>query len=115
MKPFIHSINTPFGTYIYDVNQNAILKLSAEAQDSIKNDNYDNSEIKDLLQLGYFKENPIVTINHPFKNQVEDILSNNINNITLQLTQACNFFCRYCSFSGNGVLDRVHNSASMTW
>lgn len=115
MKPFIHSIYTPFGTYIYDVNQHSVLKLSSDAQDSIKKHNYDNSEIAELLQLGYFKENPLVTINHPFTNQVEDILSNNINNITLQLTQACNFFCRYCSFSGNGILDRVHNSTSMTW
>ena len=115
MKPFIHSINTPFGTYVYDVNQHSVLKLSPDAQNSIKKQDYNYSEIKELLKLGYLKENSIEKIQHPFTNKVEDILSNNLNNMTLQLTQACNFFCRYCSFSGNGILDRVHNGTSMTW
>lgn len=45
--------------------------------------------------------------------EIEERLSA-IRNITLNITEQCNFRCTYCTFSGNYVIGRVHNPKSMS-
>lgn len=121
MEPFVHTIITPWANYVYDVSTNTILKVNSETIKWIYNKQRDNlnistnKELHNLISHGYLKSNPITNICHPYYNIVQGYLENNISNITLQISQGCNFFCRYCSFAGKGVLDRVHANINMSW
>lgn len=121
MKPFVHIIRTPWGNYIYDVNKHSVLRVSNSTinwlYNNCPNDKSacDIDEVISLKNKGYLKENPILFVEHPFKNIINGYLDNNLNNITLQVTKGCNFYCAYCSFSGNGILDRVHQNTYMSW
>lgn len=122
MKPFVHMIGTPWGKYVYDVNMHTVLSISESTykklcQEEVQIDlcEKDCDEIRNLFNHGFLRENIITEIKHPFTDYIESYLNWNMNNITLQVTQACNFYCRYCPFSGNGILDRTHGNHQMTW
>lgn len=75
MKPFVHSVDTPFGKYVYDVNTHTVLELSEKAHSNLQCSQYNDQELQELLVDGYLKDNPIISIKHPFADQIEDILS----------------------------------------
>jgi uncharacterized protein len=105
--------------YLYDTNKNQILRLSnemyAEINRYLRSANYTSDAIVSLNKKGYLLENCIAKIEHPFTPFVENLLTRHISALILQVTQNCNFKCRYCSFAHDGDLTRVHTNKAMTF
>ena len=125
-KPFIKLFSCSAGKYFYDVNLNDIVEITdieyTYLYRFIHNDNslvsdLENSSldhITDLYNKGYFKAIYPEIIEHELTPYAKDYLNKRLQGVTLQVTQNCNFRCRYCSFSGNGYFDRKHNGMRMS-
>jgi CLI_3235-class bacteriocin maturation radical SAM enzyme len=103
--PFIHLFETPFGYYFYDVNKNTQLKISEESYRYLSessNHECDSTtvpeEINALRSKGYLSTQRPRRIEHPMTNRLEHELSNNVHQMTLQVTKQCNFRCAYCVY-----------------
>ena len=120
--PFVKLFKTPMGYFFYDVNKNDIIKINEclyeylekiVAELPVLDNSTIDQTIGQLKQLGYLS--PI----HPSKiynrscEYIEDYINNCQENVLLQITQDCNFRCRYCAFSGDGILEREHQHKSM--
>lgn len=118
-KPFVHFFETPKGKYFYDVNSNAIVRVTPQLYEymigktvcSKENINI-AKELEILIQTGMLSSDKWNTIEHPATNLLKENLDGSIEMLTLQVTQQCNLRCKYCPYSGS-YYNRVHNSASM--
>lgn len=120
-KPWIKTIKTPFGRYIYDVNRNEIISVNENVYNDLEyclnNEVYDSSdETKALIKNGFFtprirlEESEIL---HPLLKQK---LLRNMSMLCLQMTQRCNLRCEYCVYSEERNLgQRSHNNKSITF
>lgn len=119
--PFVKLIETCTGQYIYDVGTNSIIKVEKKTYSNLQRmmktgaDVSDDPVLKRLMERGYLSSKKIEKIEHPYTEWADDYLSNRIYEIILQVTQNCNFRCRYCTFSGDGRLDRKHSQKVMPW
>ena len=124
IKPFLYKSHY----YVYDAYSNFILNVSKDdylriieleqigENEYIKKHNFDLCDnVIHLINKGYFKSNFIDKIENPFINQYRDLLDSNVSDITLQVTRNCNFRCRYCSYSTNNNIGRVHDNEEMSW
>lgn len=105
--------------YVYDVNKDKIIKISNESynqlnENGMSSDFMYNNEIKNLMDKGFLSDYHVEIINHPSTDFVEDILNNNIQKLCLQITQNCNFRCKYCVYSGD-YETRGHQNKVMSW
>lgn len=126
MLPFIKLFSCKVGCFFYDVNKNDIVELSKSEYKFIlskimKNQNGDCfiignefGRLKELEKAGYFSINRPSKIEHELSPYISDYLTKRLQGINLQVTQDCNFRCRYCSFSGSGYYDRTHCDKSMS-
>lgn len=122
--PFIKLFNYPTGKYFYDVYKNVVVKVKEETYNKLQylckygdeNNQLDyNEEITELLKDGFLSEKKDNIIIHPYTDLCDDYIDKKVQNVILQVTQNCNFKCRYCSFSGEGYLDRTRKNISMSW
>lgn len=124
-KPFIKLFSCSAGKYLYDTNSNQILEISEESYGELLNymngnEDYEvqeqdwNEEIRNLIEQGKLSCLRPNVIEHELSPYVKQYLNKRVQGITLQLTQGCNFRCRYCSFSGDGYYDREHNGKRMS-
>jgi uncharacterized protein len=131
-SPFIHLFRTLESFYIYDVNTNRILKieeyvyrylkfiLASEIENTDKIElNITEEEtqnaigrIKTLQENGLLSNKRGKKIQHHLDRYLEGILSSCMENLVLQVTQACNLRCKYCAYSGD-YLNRPHGTLSM--
>ena len=74
-------------------------------------------EIQELMDNGYWAEKSVVEkVEHPYTRYIPILLERKINKITLQVTQSCNFRCKYCIYSENANRSqRTHSSKHMSW
>jgi len=106
--------------YIFDVNKNAILSVSDDAYSKIKNNPFIDKEsilleeINNLKRKGYLSTNRPKKILHPQTAMAEILLKHNIPRISLQVTQNCNFRCKYCVYS-DSYDNREHTIKKMEW
>lgn len=127
-KPFIQIFTTFNKYFLYDVNKNDCFEITNEEKiiiDELKEIGLKNfynkylhsdgiyKKMIDLISFGYFQPNYIEKIEHPLTNYCEDYLDGHCRGLILQVTQNCNLRCRYCSYSGDGNLDRKHNNKNM--
>lgn len=122
-KPFIKLFRTPNRKYFYEPNKNEFITISDESYDflqAVSND--DDSltmpkEIQELMDNGYLSEKSVVEkVEHPYTRYIPILLERKINKITLQVTQSCNFRCKYCIYSENANRSqRTHSSKHMSW
>lgn len=118
-KPFVHFFETPKGKYFYDVNSNAIVRVSSQLygylnggiEYSSENINI-TKELDILTQAGLLSADKWSSIEHPATNLLKENLNGSIEMLTLQITQQCNLRCKYCPYSGS-YYNRKHSSASM--
>lgn len=115
--------------YVYDTYNNRVLNVNKEQYkelvslfqkgiSSYISNHEENSASNDILQLmkkGYFRHQWIKDINNPEKPFVHAIINRGISKLTLQVTQDCNFSCRYCLFTKNNNIKRTHNKINMSW
>ncbi|GFZ33317.1 Cys-rich peptide radical SAM maturase CcpM [Clostridium zeae] len=126
-KPFIHPIKTPYGSYIFDVNTNSVIKVKEEVFKAIKDgrtDVFDENDVKNEIEVTIrnLKEEGLLSskrpkkIVHPEDRFLEYSLGHKVKKITLQVTQKCNFRCAYCVYSetANGK-QRTHSLKSMSF
>ena len=125
MKLFIKEGNF----YVYDTYNNLILRVNAGQYQELtklykygihwyKNLKTNMQSYKDIIMLlerGFFREPWIEKIEHPLTYLVEDIVTRKLNYMTLQVTQDCNFKCRYCLFTKNNGIERVHSTKNMSY
>lgn len=120
-KPFIHLFKTSIGNYLYDVNTDAILKISRNLYNYL--DNLDefadiDENLKEEIELlegnGFLKGKPNRIVKHPATDYINEYLENRVSSIVLQVTQNCNMKCSYCVYSG-GYKNRTHNNSNMTF
>lgn len=123
--PFIHLLKSRYGYYFYDVNMNEIVNISKETYQYlsklINNGYYQpllteivNKDEKRLKEAGYLK-NKHPSIEMPDMDNIEYYLNYKLHSLILQVTQKCNFRCKYCHFANDDVGYHNHNSLSMSW
>lgn len=104
--------------YMYDANKNKILTLSRQSFNEINeylhSPNYTSETITSLKRKGYLLESNIEKLQHPFTPFVENLLNTHTSSLILQVTQNCNFSCRYCTFANNSQTGRIHSKKAMT-
>jgi len=137
-EPFIKKLKTKDNFYIYDVNTNNILKTDLITW-SIIDDYPRRSQIAvENKWKSYFEKKSIIlaisnldkikkeenlfsslrpkTIRHNLsKKEIIYNLDNNINQLTLEITEKCNLRCTYCIYSGKFRYKRVHSDKSMSF
>lgn len=115
--------------YVYDLYKNEILSLSELQYQQVgileqcglkkfKNMNTNLPEYKDvisLIKVGYFSQSKIKKIEHPYSDKVGVLIDRCIQDLVLQVTQDCNFKCRYCLYAGNNDVERTHKNVHMDW
>lgn len=118
-KPFVYYFDTPKGKYIYDVNSNAILRVSSGLYEALKTERAfkdcgaeTKNEIEILAQAGMLSAKKWKAIEHPATGLLKENMDGSIEMLTLQVTQQCNLRCKYCPYSGS-YYNRKHGSASM--
>lgn len=121
-KPLIYLFEEIEKKYLYDANTNRIFNITDDIYDLLQNSLDENEiyklcernkDIEYLFKEGLLKKSYVKTIKHPLSNYIEDILENYVESINLQVTQNCNLKCRYCSYSGDGILDRKRSTSKM--
>ncbi|MDL2220303.1 Cys-rich peptide radical SAM maturase CcpM [Eubacteriales bacterium OttesenSCG-928-N14] len=121
--PLIHLFSSPKGYYFFETNKNTIVQVPKDTfyllHQLFSDTNVDTEKIlaspqlKDLTEKGYLSTKRPFEIEHLDTNNLEYLLSRKIEQLTLQVTQDCNFRCKYCSFSGTGKLQRMHTNKTM--
>lgn len=119
MSPIFKTLKTLNNYYVYDRNKNALITITADeyqilnrAEKKVSPDPEASKTIKKYQAKGYLLGNHITDIEHPCTQYVDCLLNNNIEQITLQVTQRCNLRCSYCVYSGK-FDNRVHSSVDM--
>jgi len=123
--PFVKLLHTPISGYFYDVGKNEIIRVDDKVYNYLQylmqgkepQADYETLSVINLLkEQGYLSENRPSIIEHPYTQYIQLFLERNIEQITLQLTQQCNFRCKYCIYSEDKNLkQRSHSSKRMTW
>lgn len=130
--PFVKLFKSKYGYYFYDVNTNRIVKIKKESYFNLekalrvsKEDSNSceidqilsaDAELKQLINEGLLKCKYPEKIEMPESPKIPYFLKNKLHNLTLQVTQQCNFRCRYCHYTyGDDIQYHSHKSNSMSW
>lgn len=119
--PNILPIKTPLQNYIYDVNLNTFVPVPQDvfqyAEKRLKNKNgtiEEKRKFDAMMEKGYFSSEHIKRINNPYSNYLPLLLSRNMSQILLQVTQGCNFRCEYCIYTASiDGIQRKHTNKRM--
>lgn len=124
--------------YCYDVGTNNIMAIDKTLYFVLKKYNYSNKKetienlksrfnkkdiIKAIDMIDKFKKESNgfilekrIKLKFPFtRDEYEKLLSNLVNHMILNITEKCNFRCKYCKFSENYEYARFHTKKSMEW
>lgn len=123
-KPFVKLFRTPNAYYCFDVNHNEFLTIGQDTfsclKDILNGKETAKKETEEMMQLkseGYLSEESAVKeIKHPITDYVEEYLNRRLLKLTLQVTQDCNFRCKYCIYSEeHNDRQRSHSKKHMSW
>lgn len=122
--PFVELFRTPNGNYFLDVNKNELIPISEPSFNYLRailagtgSDTPMPQELEELQAQGYLASQSVVQeIRHPYSRFLKTYLERKLGKITLQLTQNCNFRCKYCVYSEEiNKRQRSHSTARMSW
>lgn len=123
--PFIELFRSPNNYYFYEVNRNEVRQVSEATYETLK----DVLEHKQTLQeacssdagcrrlhsAGYLSSKRPSRVEHVSTGTLMDQQRTNVRMMALQLTQNCNFRCKYCAYSGSaGDKQRTHSNTTMS-
>lgn len=123
-KPFIQLFKTPNSAYILDANKNELIPICEESFVFLSKvlNGGDNGlspteEILALQEEGYLStESNVHQVKHVYTEFLPYYLDRKMGQITLQVTQKCNFRCKYCVYtSKENMKQRMHSQKSMSW
>jgi len=106
--------------WLYDSNMNDIVEITTEELKAIygfQNSLYTEEELivlTRLFSLGYLKTAKTLKIEHPLTAYIPSIVDQYTSNMVLQVTQNCNFSCRYCCFANQYGPTRNHKEVHMS-
>ena len=122
--PHIKLFKTPISQYFYDVGKNEIIKIEEDTFRQLfeeMNREYktfcaENDEINELRNNGYLSCKHPIICEHPYSRYLPLFLDRKLMKITLQVTQSCNFRCKYCIYSEDtNFKQRTHSSKRMSY
>lgn len=119
--PFIKLIRTVKGCYLYDVNKNEVIHINEESYIYLENILMDQQvkcipeEVRELEQKGFLSGKRAGRIEHSMTPFLPVLLQRRLQKVTLQLTQDCNFRCKYCHYTMNDGSQRVHSNKNMSF
>jgi uncharacterized protein len=122
--PFIKLFRTPNAGYFLDVNKNKIILISDRSYQYLSSvlSNIDNEicmpeELIELKSQGYLASESVVKeVRHVYSDSLALFLERKIGKVTLQLTQNCNFRCKYCIYTEKpNSKQRSHSAKRMEW
>lgn len=125
MFPFVHLFKSQGNFYVYDVNTNQIVRISSalygylktlgNGEVALKNESL-HEELLSLQNKGYLGSHHPKRIIRQDTEDLEYYLNHRMCEMILQVTQSCNFACRYCKYSYDPTgLNHRHNNRFMTW
>lgn len=123
-RPFIKLFLTPNSAYFLDVNKNEIVPISKESYHylfkSLRGELGNESPTTEILELrnnGYLStDSNVIQIQHVYSEFLSYFLNRKMSKITLQITQKCNFRCKYCVYTPKEKMkQRTHSQKSMSW
>lgn len=122
--PNILLLKSLYHTYFYDVNKNKIVRIPQEGFEYLKDIKVGKEQwminapscINRLVANGFLTNKRIKIIQHPRLKELEECQNRKVVQLTLQLTQGCNFRCSYCIYSeNNNQKQRNHSSKRMSY
>lgn len=125
-KPIIQLFKTINKYYLLDGVRCEIVPISKDSfwylnrvltsQEEFTLERFPNTELKQLYDNGYLAtESNIKKFQHVYTNYLPYFMQRKINKITLQVTQKCNFRCKYCIYSEDtNKKQRSHSQESMS-
>lgn len=118
--PVFTTFKTINSYYLYDSSRNEIISISVEAFNllqsikdraiTLETAQANCPEINTLLKQGFLADCRVEILEHPFTDIVDTLLERRIQKMTLQLTQNCNFRCKYCHYTSNIGNQRTHSA-----
>lgn len=118
--------------FCYDAFSNTVFSLSLQHYKEIKKllvigrekyiERYANSlwgsPSRDIIYLlntkNYFCERLFEKTEYPDMNVISGIYERSINDLALEVTEKCNFSCRYCRYATDNGISRVHENVNMS-
>lgn len=113
-RPFVHLFMCSTGKYLYDVNTDAILRISDLCYEKMKQNDFTGFEILKFKEKGYLKSNRVQISEHPATGILDTYYQSELHSLTLQITQQCNLRCEYCIYSGK-YENREHDDKTMSF
>ncbi len=125
-NPLIHSFRTKENYYLYDAPSNEIIRTDSltykvfNKEININKINYKGiirriKLLERLLEKGIFSISKFDCMGFQLDtNAIKENLKNKIQEITLNVTEDCNFRCKYCAYSGLYKYQRTHSNKSMS-
>lgn len=120
-KPMIELFRTPNSYYLLDVNKNEIVSIDDSSYEYLKglfalkngSPSEEPSRVRELKKQGYLScDSAVKEVRHVYSDYLKFFLKRKLSKITLQLTQDCNFRCKYCIYSiGNRCCDSIKRPA----
>lgn len=122
-KPLIRLLRSPRGYWFFDANRNSVCQVDETVYrelETIMNGTAEENESAAVAQLkadGWLSGHRPHTIHSDMTDQVETRLTHYVNQLNLQVTQACNLTCSYCPYATNTdpALSRHHTDKRMSW
>ena len=112
----IKLFRNPFGYFLYDARINKLSPISYDLSVALqKKDSSllaNNNEYISLCKKGYFNSTDF-SLRRADSRFLPFLLSRGMDNITLQVTQDCNFRCSYCPYTENDGRNRLHSHRHM--
>ena len=118
--PILRVFRTPRRFYLYSMNTDSVVEINEHIYSYFRNgrdlsllDEADHRILSGLIDRGHISDRRVLTIYSPV--DVRKEVSSGMEQLTLQVTQACNLTCSYCPYANatDGVLQRNHSSKSM--
>lgn len=123
-KPFVKLFRVPNAGYCFDLNKNEIFQVEEEPFSYLYNllsgKEVIAEEPEEVLQLkaeGYLSdESAVKEVKHPMTDYLGNYLDRPLLKLTLQITQDCNFRCKYCVYSeDHNNKQNSHSKKHMDW
>lgn len=123
-KPFIKLFKTPNSYYCLDANKSRMLELQedsfkylSQVLGEMKIEQNVPNEIIQLKYMGYLsEESNVKNVRHYVTDYLKNYLDRRLLKLTLQVTQNCNFRCKYCVYSEeHNKGQRTHSLKNMSW
>ena len=126
-KPIIQLFKTINNHYLLDGVKCEILPIDKKSfwylsdvlneRSEFNVDNLPTEELKYLHFNGYLEtKSNVEKLEHAYTNYLQYFMERKLSKITLQVTQNCNFRCKYCIYSEDtNKKQRSHSQESMSW